>query len=226
MLFCTCLQVKGSVANLFIQCQDWYIVRMTFWWVYNHLKVCKMIKTMLAAGFWYWSDFFLLQFSGVHPSPEVCSSCGFLITDVVNIHSFTYVYVCGVTRVKVKLFWMIRSCRLVGNRTTRPAFAVSSANRACRASLSLWTRTAGSTASATTTGACLITTMALLKSQKGETLLDGLNRWKLTPLSTSYFSFCELSVKLLCGFRVQAPRCDACRLPILPAEVSYIKKID
>lgn len=31
---------------------------------------------------------FLLQYSGCHPCPEVCDTCGFLILDLVSLHSF------------------------------------------------------------------------------------------------------------------------------------------
>lgn len=47
---------------------------------------------------------------------------------------------------------MVRSCRLGGSPTTRPVFAVSSADGAWRVSRSLQTQTAGFTVSATTTG--------------------------------------------------------------------------
>ena len=106
--------------------------------------------------------------------------------------------------VKKNLFCMFRCCRLVGSPTTRPVFAVWSADRVWRVSPSLWTQTTECTVSATTTSECLIQNnnnepsplIHTPDKRWNQTLPDRLNEM-ITPRVTSLLSFCDLLMRLL-----------------------------
>jgi len=68
-----------------IYCEDDFLVSISLRWSQRYQKM------WLDFAFFFIISYFL-QFSGVHPSQEVCHSCGCSIDDFVSNYSFTHMH--------------------------------------------------------------------------------------------------------------------------------------